>query len=113
MRPKKKPSVAGGLGKMSSRFAARLLLRGAALELRGELLDATRGVDEALLTGVSRMGIHRHITRDDVILLTFDLLLAGRLQGGLGEETTTGSDIEEADVVQRGMTFGFHRGKSD
>ena len=45
---KKPPGVDRGAGEEKE---AALLL-GAALELRGELLDATRGVHEALLAGV-------------------------------------------------------------
>ena len=91
--------------------AALLLGSGTALELRGELLDAAGGVDEALLAGVGGVRVHRDVTRDNEIFLTIDLLLAGGLQGGLGEETPAGPDIEEADVVQAGMSFSFHRGK--
>ncbi len=80
--------------------AGRLLLRRhAALELRGEFFHATRGVDETLFAGVSRVRIHRHVTDDDRIFFTVDLLFTGRLHGGFGEKTTTGSDIQEADVV--------------
>lgn len=100
---------------LSSTTARELLFaaRRAALELRGEFLDATGGVDEALLTGVGRVRVHRHIARDDEIFLTIDLLLAGGLHGGLREKTTARSDIEEADVVQRGMSLGFHRSKME
>ena len=93
---------------MSSRFAARLLLRGAALELRGELLDATRGVDEALLAGVGGMRVHRDVADDHEIVLAVDLLGAGGLHRGLGQEFLACSDVEEADVVESGMAFGFH-----
>src|ERR1700691_169936 len=85
----------------------RLLLR-AALELRGELLDAAGRVDEALLAGIGGMRVHRHVAQDHEILLAVDRLLAGRLHGGAGEELLAGRDIEEADRVESGMAFGFH-----
>jgi hypothetical protein len=47
----KKPSAREGF----ERGASDALLAGAALELRGELLDAAGRVDQALLTGVSRV----------------------------------------------------------
>jgi hypothetical protein len=89
----------------------RLLLRACALELRREFLDAAGGVDHALLTGVSRVGIHRHIAQHDEIVLAVDLLFAGGLHGRLREEATTSRDIEEANVVERGVAFGLHGGK--
>ena len=88
-----------------------LFLSGDALELVRELLDAAGRVDKALLTGVGGMRIHRHVTDDDEILGTIDVLLAGRFHRGLRHETFASSDIEEADVVERGMAFGFHSGK--
>lgn len=88
-----------------------LLLSGNALELVRELLDAASRVDKPLFTSVSGMRIHRHVTEDDEIFGTINALLAGRFHRGLGHETFAGSDIEEADVIERGMAFGFHSGK--
>ena len=90
--------------------SGRLLGSGfiAALEFVGELLDASSGVDEALLAGVGGMRVHRDVAQDDEIFLPIDLLLAGRLHGGLGEETFAARDIEEAYVVKSGMAFSFH-----
>ena len=83
----------------------------ATLELRGELLDAAGGVDEALLAGVGGMRVTRDVAHDDVVVLAVDLLGAGGLHRGLGQELLACSDIEEADVVERGMAFSFHGGK--
>lgn len=91
--------------------ARRGLLLGAALELRRELLDAAGGVDETLLAGVGGMRIHRHVAHDDLVFDAIDGLLAGGLHRGLGEETLAARDIEEADVVESGMAFGFHGDK--
>ncbi len=88
----------------------RLLFDGAALELRRELFDATRGVNEALLACVGGMRVHRDVADDDLVFDAIDGLLAGRLHRGLGEETFARRDIEEADVIESGMAFGFHGG---
>ena len=80
----------------------------AALEFGREFLDAAGGIDQALLAGVRGMGVHRDVAEDDVVFDLADLLLAGRLHRGSGEKTFAGRDIEEANVVERGMTFGFH-----
>lgn len=101
----KKPAIRGGLAELIETFAGSAT---GALELVGELLDAAGGVHEALLTGVSRVGVHRHVTHDNEIVLAIDLLLAGRLHGGLGQETLARRDIEEANVIESGMSFGFH-----
>ena len=101
MGEKEEPRLLGGRG----------FLGGGALELRREFLDTTGGVDEALLARVGGMRVHRHVAGDDEILHAVDLLLAGGFHGGAGEKTPAGSDIEEADVVESGMAFGFHGGK--
>ena len=84
---------------------------GATLELRGELLDAASGVDETLLAGVGGMRVHRHVAEHHKVLLTVDRFLTGGLHRRLGEVALARSDIEEANVVERGMAFGFHRKK--
>ena len=91
--------------------AVRLLLRGDPLELRGELLDPARRVDQALLPGVGRMGVHGDVAQDDEIFHSVDGFLAGRLHRRAGEETLARRHIEEANVVERGMAFRFHGGK--
>ncbi len=90
--------------------SGRLLGSGfiAALEFVGELLDASSGVDEALLAGVSGMRVHRDVAQHDEEFLAVDLLFTGRLHGGLGEETFAARDIEEANAVKSGMAFSFH-----
>ena len=85
-----------------------LLDLGGALELRGELLDATSGVDEALLAGVGGMRVHGDVAHDHKVVLAVDLLGTGGLHRGLGQEFLACSDVEEADVVESGMAFGFH-----
>src|SRR6478736_8353093 len=102
----KKALREGGLRKVER--AGVLFDLGGALELRGELLDAAGGVDEALLARVGGMRIHRDVADDDEVVLTVDLLGAGRLHRGLGQELLACSDIEEADVVESGMAFGLH-----
>ena len=57
------------------------------------------------------MRIHRHVADDDEILGTIDVFLTGGFHRGLRQETFARSDIEEADVVERGMAFGFHSSK--
>ena len=104
----KKPAVSGGLLKLIR--CGRLLLR-AAFELGRELLNAARRVDQAFLTGISRVRIHCHIAGHDEVFGAIDRLLAGGLHGGLGQETLARSDIEEANVVERGMDFSFHGGR--
>ena len=89
----------------------KLLLGGDALELVREFFDATGRVDQALLAGVGGMRIHRHVADDDEILGTIDVFLTGGFHRGLRQEAFARSDIEEADVVERGMAFGFHSGK--
>ena len=80
----------------------------AALELIGEFLDASSGVDEALLAGIGGMRVHRNVAQHDEVFHPVDVLLTGGLHGGLGEETLAGADIDKADVVESGMAFGFH-----
>jgi hypothetical protein len=91
-----------------SRRGAGLLDLGGALELRGELLDAAGGVDHALLAGVGGMRIHGDVADDHEVILAVDLLGAGGLHRGLGQEFLACSDVEEADVVESGMAFGLH-----
>lgn len=85
-------------------------LRGA-LELRGELLHAARGVDHALLAGVGGVRIHGDVAHNHEVILAVDFLGAGRLHRGLGQEFLACSDVEEADVIESGMAFVLH-GKS-
>ena len=85
----------------------RLLFR-AALELRRELFDAACGVDQTLFPSVGGMRIHGDVARHDEVLDAINRLLAGRFHSGPGEEALAGSDIEEANVIERGMNFGFH-----
>ena len=91
-----------------SGWAEALLDLGRALELRGELFDAAGRVDEALLAGVGGMRVHGHVTQDHEVVLAVDLLGAGGLHRGPGEEFLAGSDVEEADVVEGGMSCGLH-----
>ena len=87
---------------------ALLGLGGAALELRGELLDATGGVDDALLAGVGGVRIRRHVAEDDEMFNAIDDFLTGGLHRGLGEETLAARNIEVANVIEDWMAFGFH-----
>ena len=87
---------------------ALLGLGGAALELRGELLDTTGGVDDALLAGVGGVRIRRHVAEDDEMFDAIDDFLAGGLHRGLGEEALAARDIEVANVVKNWVAFGFH-----
>jgi hypothetical protein len=86
----------------------RLFIGRDALELRREHFDPAGGIDQALFSGVGGMRIHGHVANHNVILHAIDLLLAGGLHRGLGEETFARCDIEEANVVKSGMDFGFH-----
>ena len=88
-----------------------LLLRRAALELRREFLDASCRIDEALLASVGGVRIHRDVARDNKVLHAVNLLFAGRFHGGLRQETLARPDIEEANVIESGMAFGFHSSK--
>ena len=82
-----------------------------ALELVGEFLHASSGINQAFFASISWMRIHRHIAHDDEVFLTINLLLAGRLHGGLRKETFAGGNVEEADIIEIGMAGGFHRYK--
>lgn len=57
------------------------------------------------------MRIHRHVADNDEILGTIDVFLTGGFHRGLRQETFARSDIQEADVVESGMAFGFHSSK--
>ena len=58
--------------------SGRLLGGGfAALELRGEFLDAACGVDKALLAGVGGMRIHRDVAQHNEVFQPVDLLFTG------------------------------------
>lgn len=89
-----------------SQVTLRLFAR--ALELAGEFLNATRGVDETFLTGVGGMRVHRYFTNENVVVYPIDFLLAGGLNGGLGEELLTSGHVLETDVVESGMNISFH-----
>src|SRR4051794_3681619 len=77
-RANKKGPPFGRALQIVSFVSASLLLR-AALELRGELFHATGSIDQTLFARISGVRVHRHVTRDDEILFTIDLLLAGGL----------------------------------
>jgi hypothetical protein len=79
-----------------------------ALELRGEFLDAAGGVDHALLASVRGVRIHGDVTHDHKIILAVDLLGAGGLHRGFGEEFLARTNVEEANVVESWMAFGLH-----
>ena len=83
----------------------------AALELVGELLHATSGVDDALFAGVGGVRIRGHVAKDDEELDAIDDFLTGGLHRGLGLEALAARNIEEANVIEDGMAFGFHVGK--
>src|SRR6185369_8903272 len=97
----------GGLER-NARSEQQLLLAAGALELRGELLDAARRIDEALFTGVGRMRVHRHVAEHHEIVFAVDLLLTDGLHGRLREKTTTGGNVEEANVVKSWVAFRLH-----
>ena len=82
-----------------------------ALELVGEFLDATGGVDHALLTRKGRMRIHGNVTHDHEIIEPVDLLGTSGFHRGFSEKFLARSNIKEADVVESWMAFGLH-GKS-
>ena len=79
-----------------------------ALEFRGEFFDATRRVDHALLAGVGGVRIHGDVTHDHEIVFAVDLLGAGGLHRGLGQEFLARSNVEETNVVESWMAFGLH-----
>ena len=54
------------------------------------------------------MRITGNVTHHHLVFDTIDGFLALGLQRGLGEELTTGRDVDETDVVEFRMTFGFH-----
>ena len=103
----KKPAFAGGLKSFEGR-SGLLGLGGTTLELRGELLDAAGGVDDALLAGVGGVRIGGHVTENDEVFDAINDFLAGGLHRGLGEEALAARNIEVANVVEDGMAFGFH-----
>jgi hypothetical protein len=78
------------------------------LELAGELLDTTGGVDDALFTGIGGMRIRSHIAQDDEEFNAIDDFLTGGLHRGLGEEALATRNIEETNVIEDWMAFGFH-----
>src|SRR5690606_4656637 len=82
-----------------------------ATELGGELLHAAGGIDDALLAGVGGVRVHGDVTNDNEVFHAVDGLFATGLEGGLGQELLAGANVEEADVVERGMAFGFHDDK--
>jgi len=80
----------------------------AALELIGKFLDASSGVDEALLAGVGGMRVHRDVAQHHEVFHPVDILLTGGFHSGLGEETLAARNIEEANIIESRMAFGFH-----
>lgn len=80
----------------------------AAAELVLELFHTTGSVDEALFTGIDRMGIHGNIPHDDKILNAIDSLLAVRLNGGLREKILASRNVAEAYRIQLWMYLFLH-----
>ena len=79
-----------------------------ALELVGEFLHASSGINQAFFASISWMRIHRHIAHDYEVFLTINLLLAGRLHGGLRQESFACGNVEETNIIKSGMSGGFH-----
>ncbi len=80
-----------------------------ALEFVLELLHAPCGIDEALLTGISRMAVGGHIADDHEVINPVDFLGFGALHGGVGQKLFAGGNIHEADRIGFGMTLFFHK----
>lgn len=86
----------------------RLALASATAELVLELLDATSSVHEALFARVGRMGVHRHIADNDVILDAIDRFLLLGAKGGLGQKLPATGNVHEARGFVFGMNVLFH-----
>ena len=56
------------------------------------------------------MRIHRHVAKDNEVFLAIDGLLALGFHRGLGEEAFARRNVEEANIIEDGMAFGFHSG---
>jgi hypothetical protein len=52
--------------------------------------------------------IHGHVAEHDEILRAVDGFLPGRLEGRAREKSLAGGNVDEADVIEGGMAFGFH-----
>ena len=79
-----------------------------ATELRLEFLHASRRVDEALLTGICRVGVCSDVANHDLVLNTVDDLFFASPHRGTGNELVPGGDVDEDDRIQFGMNFSFH-----
>lgn len=102
---KKKPRLHGKRGFWKLSWTSLLP---AATELVLELLNATCSVNEALLTGVNRVGIHGDVTDDHVILDAIDGFLAIRLGSRLSEEILSCGNVPVANRMSFWMDTSFH-----
>lgn len=49
---------------------------------------------------------------DDEVVFIVDFFFMSRFYGGFGEEVFVGVYVEEVNVVESGMVFGFYGGKN-
>ena len=71
----------------------------AAAELVLELLDATSGINETLLTSEGRVRISSDITNDDLIFSAVDCFCFATTHSGLRQELVACRDVDECDRI--------------
>ncbi len=80
----------------------------AAAELVLELLDATCGIDETLLTGEGGVRISSDVTDNDLIFSAVDCFRLTATHSGLSQELMTRRDVDECDRIELRMEISFH-----
>ncbi len=85
----------------------------ATAELALELLHASSGIDETLLTRVGWMRIRRDIAHKQFVFHSVNGFLALRLHCRNGEKLLTCGHVLETSWTQFGMSLFFHDSKFD
>ena len=73
-----------------------------------ELVDATLGVHELVLTGEEGVGVRGDTAGNHIVLHAINLLLLGGGSGGTGDEAAARGDIHEHYGIVLGMQISFH-----
>lgn len=73
-----------------------------------ELVDATLGIHELVLTGEERVGVGRNAAGNYIVLYTVNFFLFGGSNSGAGNETATRGNVHEHNGVVLRMNVCFH-----
>gem|GEM_PF-3624433 len=105
--PKKKPTaMRSGLCWKCDLKSARVLATASELVL--ELLDATSGIDETLLTGKGGVRISSNIANYHLVINAIDCFSLATTHGGASQIFSASRNIDEGNRVELWMNISFH-----